>query len=106
LIESCNQRADFVILNRAKRLSGRILWMMFSPDSTLTHPRVAYAIGRSRGTAVQRNRLRRRVHAVLRESERAIPKGRYLIGALVPAVSANFPQVRDDVLQLLKKIEK
>ena len=80
--------------------------MMFSPDSTLTHPRVAYAIGRSRGTAVQRNRLRRRVHAVLRESERALRKGRYLIGALVPAVSANFPQVRDDVLELLKKVEK
>ena len=77
--------------------------MMFSPDPTLEHPRVAYAIGRTRGTAVQRNRLRRRVQAVLRETEATIPRGRYLIGARVSAVSVTFPQVREDIVELIKK---
>ena len=77
--------------------------MMFSPDSTLEHPRVAYAIGRAQGTAVQRNRVRRQIQAVLRDSANTIPKGRYLIGARIPAVSVAFPQVRDDIVELLKK---
>ena len=77
--------------------------MMFSPDVTLDHPRVAYAIGRARGTAVQRNRLRRQIQAVLREKGDAVLKGRYLIGARVSAVSVTYPQVHDDIVELMKK---
>ena len=77
--------------------------MMFSPDVTLDHPRVAYAIGRSRGTAVQRNRLRRQIQAVLREKGNTVLKGRYLIGARVPVVSVTYPQVHDDIVELMKK---
>jgi hypothetical protein len=39
----------------------------------------------------------------LRDSANTIPKGRYLIGARIPAVSVAFPQVRDDIVELLKK---
>jgi ribonuclease P protein component len=80
--------------------------MMFSPDSTLKNPRVAYAIGRSYGNAVQRNRLRRQSQAILREVESQLPKGRYLIGIRPAAPVAAFSQLREDMSDLIVRLEE
>ena len=50
---------------------------------------MAYAIGRNAGGSVQRNRIRRRLRAVLAELERGgrLPPGAYLIGAGGPAMT-------------------
>ena len=45
----------------------------------MTPPKVAFAIGRPVGTAVTRNRVRRRLKAVLRDS--SVPAGLLLVGA-------------------------
>jgi len=42
---------------------------------------VGYAIGRQYGNAVRRNRLRRRLRAVVREAAPEIPSGSYLLRA-------------------------
>ena len=46
-------------------------------------PRVAFAVSKAAGGAVQRNRIRRRLRAALRELqlEGALPSGAYLVGA-------------------------
>ncbi len=51
------------------------------PDSELDHPRVAYSVRRAYGSAVRRNRARRRLRSVCRELDAAgaLPPGLYLI---------------------------
>lgn len=77
--------------------------MLYAPDPTLEHPRVAFAIGRRSGGAVQRNRLRRRVQAVLRTFDGVIPPGRYLFGARTRASDVSFAAAREDVEHLLSR---
>jgi len=79
--------------------------MMFSPDSTLENPRVAYAIGRNYGNAVQRNRVRRQCKAILREAETQLVKGRYLIGVRRSRPHPAFADLRDDMNDLLVRLK-
>lgn len=78
--------------------------MLYAPDSSLSHPRVAFAIGRRAGGAVQRNRLRRRVQAILRDLGEELTPGRYLFGARQPAGSITFSQARDDILHFVERV--
>lgn len=64
--------------------------MTFLAEADGAPPRVGFAIGRSLGGAVQRNRLRRRTRAVMQDLTRrepgALPCGSYLV-RLSPAAS-------------------
>jgi len=104
LIDSCNQRTDFDLLKRATRFSGQHYWMMFSPDVKLRCPRVAYAIGRNYGNAVQRNRVRRQSRSILRSHASSMPKGRYLIGAVKSIPRPSFSDLEADLSTLISKV--
>jgi ribonuclease P protein component len=82
------QRATFSALRRDGRRARRgpltVTWMApAAGDGTdgATPPRVAFAIGRSVGGAVVRNRIRRRLRGALGELQRqgALPTGTYLL---------------------------
>jgi ribonuclease P protein component len=73
----------------------------------LTHPserRVAYAIGRSVGSAVTRNRLRRRLRAIIASQASSMPPGWYLIGATPAAASLSFAALQEMTLELLRRV--
>jgi ribonuclease P protein component len=73
---------------RGKRARGgglSVTWLPGPDDGT--PPRVAYAIGRSVGGAVVRNRLRRRLRAIVTDLAPDLRPGTYLIGA-DPSVAA------------------
>lgn len=59
-----------------------LLWCSHLHDPSIQPARVAFAIGRAHGSAVDRNRLRRRLRAALREqaSIGALAPGWYLLG--------------------------
>ncbi len=78
--------------------------MMFSPDVTLRCPRVAYAIGRNYGNAVQRNRVRRQSRSILRSHASSMPKGRYLIGAVKSIPRPSFSDLEVDLSTLISKV--
>ena len=61
--------------------------MSFVADGASPCPEVAYSIGRAAGTAVVRNRLRRRCRAAVRESAPRLAPGKYLI-RLDPSAAA------------------
>jgi ribonuclease P protein component len=61
--------------------------------------RVAYAIGRPTGTAVARNRLRRRLRAIVAGLD--LPPGRYLIAAGDRAASLPFATLEAQVRGLV-----
>lgn len=80
------------------------LWCTFVPDSGMVPPRVAFAIGRATGSAVQRNRLRRRLRAILSSCD--VPPGLYLIGASAAACERTFDELRLTVSALLGAVRE
>jgi len=64
---------------------------------------VAFAIGRHTGTAVVRNRIRRRLRAALDEMARAdeVPSGAAIVTAGPSVATAPFPIVRRDLARAL-----
>ena len=64
---------------------------------------MAYAVGRSVGNAVERNRLRRRLRAAVREhADRLAPDRAYLLSAGPRATAMTHAQLSAAVAQLLE----
>jgi ribonuclease P protein component len=72
-------------------------------DSALDGPHVAFAIGRTAGTAVKRNRVRRQLREVLRHETPAMRPGLYLIGLTRPAESITLADLRSAIDGLASK---
>jgi ribonuclease P protein component len=67
--------------------------------------RVAYAIGRQVGSAVVRNKLRRRLRAAVRELDRSaggLPTGDYLVALRPEAASADYAGLRRDLGEAMR----
>jgi len=85
------------------RIRRSALWCTWCPDPLTTTTSVAFSLGRALGPAVTRNRLRRRLRAILREEQATMPGGLLLIGANPRAVELTFDQLRRELQQLLAK---
>jgi ribonuclease P protein component len=89
------------------RFSHGELWMIWVADAAANPPRIGYAVGRALGTAVDRNRVRRRLRALMADAARAgrIPGGLYLVGTRSGAVSSPSANLAVDLDRLLTMIE-
>ena len=67
---------------------------------------MAYTIGRRVGPAVVRNRLRRRLRTLIRESAPTLRPGAYLIGAGPAAVQLSYEDLRRTLSTVLTYIEE
>lgn len=84
---------------------------------TVTHladasspPRVAYTIGRQVGPAVVRNRLRRRLRAIVRDVcavSGSLPAGdgAYLVGVRPDAASLGYAELAETVTTALRRLQ-
>jgi ribonuclease P protein component len=63
---------------------------------------VAFSIGRALGSAATRNRLRRRLRAILHELEPSLLPGSLLIGAQPSAIELTFDQLRTELGRLMR----
>jgi ribonuclease P protein component len=72
-------------------------------DSSLSQAHVGYAIGRSVGGAVLRNKIRRQLREILATRESALAPGWYLIGVQPHAAKRTFAQLGAAVDDLLAK---
>ena len=72
--------------------------------------RVAYAIGTRTGSAVVRNRLRRRIRAIMAElaveCPELVPRGTLLIAAGPDAVPSGTKELRSNVIDLLEALRR
>jgi ribonuclease P protein component len=105
LIDRVRERDAFVRLRHdGVRVRTDPLWCSFVLDPDLVPPQVAFAIGRAVGSAVSRNRLRRRLRAVLADCD--VPPGLYLVGARVPACEQTFAELESTVSSLMDKVRR
>jgi ribonuclease P protein component len=99
-------RADFEGLRRSGHRVRRgpltVKWLPCDPGAP---PRVGYAIGRNLGPAVVRNRLRRRLRAVVRGVGGSLPPGAYLIGARPAAVDLSYEELKATVCSALGALD-
>lgn len=86
-----------------RRLRRGPLSLRYLPDAD--RPRVAYAVSRSAGSAVRRNRIRRRLRAAIHELEAAgaLPPGAYLVGAGPEALTMPFTELRRRLQALIEQ---
>lgn len=75
-------------------------------DSHLTQPHVGYAIGRSFGGAVERNRMRRRLRVLLGARSDRLRPGLYMVGAQPTLNRASSETLTHAVDGLLNSVEK
>jgi ribonuclease P protein component len=69
-------------------------------------PKVAYAVGRRVGNAVKRNRLRRRLRAVVADLAPELRPGAYLLSASPEAVELAFGELRTAVAEAVKAVNQ
>jgi ribonuclease P protein component len=108
VIRGIRRRATFAALRaHGRRVRRRGLAVVYLP--TPTEPtQVAFAISRRAGSAVHRNRCRRRLRAVLDARERAglLPPGVYLVSVqphLIDAPQHELAGVLDELLGSLRR---
>ena len=103
MIWRIRERSAFTRLaNDGRRTRAGVLWCTYIPDPAATPPRVAYALGRAIGPAVARNRLRRRLRAMLSTIE--LPPGLYLIGAQPIAAQRSTSELEFDLVKLVASV--
>ena len=99
LIGRISDRATFETLRRAGRRARRgPVTVVYAPGPT--DVRVAYSVGKRLGTAVQRNRVRRRLRAALRELDTdtgGLPPGAYLVMASPSATQASYAELKRSI---------
>ena len=66
-------------------------------------PHVAYALGRSTGPAVTRNRLRRQLRSIVRPAGSELSPGWYLLGADSRATLLSFADLSAQTTELLRR---
>ena len=97
-------RGTFAELRRdGRRARSGPLWVDWLP-SPLGVPRLALAVGRPVGPAVVRNRLRRRLRAIVGDLVPRLAPGTYLIGAHPPAATATYKELETHVTAALQQL--
>jgi ribonuclease P protein component len=106
LIWRIRGRRAFQTLARSGRtVRTETLWCTFLNDPAAEPLRVAFAVGRSVGPATRRNRLRRRLRAIVTVLAPGVGlcQGWLLIGAKPAADKHTFASLRSEVATLLTK---
>ena len=104
LIGRLGDRAGFARLRaEGRRTRAGAVTVTFAPGAPDGSARVAYAIGRRVGGAVVRNRVRRRLRAIVAQLDPPPRPGDYLIGVGPAAAEASFGELRTMVCEALRK---
>jgi ribonuclease P protein component len=104
LIWKVRGKAAFAALRIGRRVRCGPLTVSFVEGNPAEPPRVAYAIGRRVGGAVERNLLRRRLRAVVGQLSPQLRPGTYLIGAAPEAARLSVGELRAIVIRTLEAI--
>lgn len=100
-------RATFAALRRhGRRARSGPVSVTWLPGPDDEPPRLACAVGRPVGTAVVRNRLRRRARAIIAEAASELPGGTYLVGLAPAAAGLTYGELRTTVLTAIAALPR
>jgi ribonuclease P protein component len=101
-------RNEFALAVRHGRRAGRgCLVVHLYADDSRTGRRVGFVVSRAVGPAVVRNRVRRRLRAVLRERLSALPTGSLLVVRAAPeAATASSAGLAADLDSALRALDR
>jgi len=100
-------RATFVALRRSERRVRRgPITVTWAPGDPAEPPRVAYAIGRPVGGATERNRVRRRLREIVRNLERPLGPGAWLIGATPEVAKLSYGELKAVVAEAVGALDR
>ena len=114
MISGISDRAVFAAIrtngHHVRTADLRLRYLTTSADIELSPvPQVAYSISRKVGNAVVRNRIRRRLRSVFADQLGKHPSApiRAAVVIVLPgARTRTFAELQDQVLELMKKVEK
>ena len=99
-------RATFVALRRSDRRVRRgPITVTWAPGDPAEPPRVAYAIGKQVGGATVRNRVRRRLREIVRNLERPLGPGAWLIGATPEVAKLSYGELKAAVAEAVGALD-
>jgi len=105
-MERLRQRADFLAVARGMRAAAAGFVVQARQRADLGPPRVGFTVSRKVGTAVERNRVRRRLREVVRQS--AAPPLRvghdYVLVGRSAALSLSFERLLADFSDALERL--
>jgi ribonuclease P protein component len=104
LIQPVRDRRTFLQFQRARRLRCGPLTVSFVEGNSPEVLRVAYAVGRTVGGAVERNQLRRRLRAIVNELAPKLRPGAYLIRAAPEAAHLRYGELRTTVIRATEAV--
>ena len=97
-------RRTFELLKRSSsRGRSGPLGVSFVEQPAWSRPEVAYAINRQIGSAVVRNRLRRRLRAIVSEQAASLPVGAYVVRTGPGGTSLGYDELRVAMSQALER---
>jgi len=106
-VGSIRRRGDFAALRRAPgRATAGPIRVSYAPrsaqpESPEPSPQVAYAISRQCGNAVRRNRLRRRLRAVVGAEAPSLAAGCYLVSAAPAAHDLSPTELHEALIRAM-----
>jgi ribonuclease P protein component len=109
-IERLRGRSAYhALAQHGRRVRRGAVTLAFLADQTETPPRVGFAVGRRVGPAVTRNRVRRRLRAIMQElagqAEAGLASGAYLVGAGPAAATQSYRELKGQVAECLAALE-
>ena len=97
-------RRNIEAARHGRRSASGSIWVRIAPpEEDAGAPAVGYAIGRRVGSAVTRNRVRRRLRAAIVELGDEHAPGRYLVGAGPEAADQAFSALVDDLRRAIAR---
>ncbi|WP_419851522.1 ribonuclease P protein component [Candidatus Poriferisocius sp.] len=111
MIERLRGRSAFARLRAdGVRVDDGLLWVRFLADSSARAAHVAFALPRQTGSAVIRNKIRRRLRAAVRsldrESPGGLPAGLYLVGTRRGSRQCSYADLRVSLATCVAKLER
>ena len=105
MIDRIQSRSAFARVRReGSHVRSGLLSCTMVIDPSLTAPQVGYALSRSYGSAVERNRLRRQLRELVKVRADRMPAGIYVFGGSPKAKKLSFAELGQHLDRLISKM--
>ena len=104
-MDRLRKRADFLAAQRGVRAHARTFVLQSRSRGDDAGPRLGFTVTKKVGTAVERNRIRRRLRAVVRqEADLVRPGFDYVVVARRDAINAPFAELAREFARTLSRV--